>query len=116
MIPTAENTDFFDNIDDILAVEGINIVNYGPLDYALSAGIEVDYPLKTKALLDALKLLVDRCRPKGIKIMAPCIPIELEQARRAIDLGIDLLIVGVDMALVNAGAKAAREQIVDRFR
>lgn len=116
VIPTAENKDFFDNIDEILAVEGIDIVNFGPLDYALSAGLEVDYPLQTRALQDALKLLVDRSRPKGIKIMAPCIPIELEQARRLIDLGIDMLIVGVDMALVNTGARLAREQIVNRFR
>ncbi|WIY53906.1 aldolase/citrate lyase family protein [Devosia sp. YIM 151766] len=116
VIPTAENTEFFDNIDEILAVEGIDIVNFGPLDYALSAGYAVDYPLETKELRDALKLLVDRCRPKGIKIMAPCIPIELDQARRIIDLGIDMLIVGVDMALVNTGARLAREQIVDRFR
>lgn len=116
VIPTAENTAFFDNIDEILAVDGIDIVNFGPLDYALSAGVAVDYPLQSEPLLDALKLLADRCKPKGIKIMAPCIPISLQQAHRIIELGIDMLIVGVDMALINQGARNAREQIIDRIR
>ena len=36
VIPMAESFEFFDNIDEILEVEGIDVINYGPADYSLS--------------------------------------------------------------------------------
>lgn len=115
VIPTAENTDFFINIDEILEVEGIDIVNFGPLDYALSAGVPVDYSLSGDKVVGALKLLVGKCHARNIKVMSTCVPATFDQAKRVIDIGVDLLIVGVDMALVNQGARYAREEIINKL-
>lgn len=114
VIPTAENTEFFENIDEILAVDGIDIVNFGPLDFAISAGVPIDPSFTGDTVLPALELLISKCHARGIKVMATCVPATGEHAERLVKMGVDMLIVGVDLALVNQGARYAREEIKDR--
>ncbi|WIY53907.1 aldolase/citrate lyase family protein [Devosia sp. YIM 151766] len=116
VIPTAENTDFFDNIDEILAVEGIDIVNFGPLDFAISAGVDIDPSFTGDTVLPALELLIKKCHARNIKVMSTCVPATGDHAERLVKMGVDLLIVGVDLALMNQGARYAREVIVNGLR
>ena len=47
VIPMAESFEFFDNIDDILGVEGIDVINFGPADYSISRRISATGELPT---------------------------------------------------------------------
>lgn len=45
VIPMDEDYEFTDNIDEILAVEGVDAVNFGPIDYAVSKNLKVGYSM-----------------------------------------------------------------------
>jgi 4-hydroxy-2-oxoheptanedioate aldolase len=109
IIPMAESFEFFDNIDDILMVEGIDVVHFGPADYSLSRGIPVDYSMRHPEVQERLLFLIDKCHAKGIKVMVPCAPAEESSARQLIEMGCDMLIVGNDVHFLNAGCRSAAE-------
>ena len=96
VIPMAEDYEFSDNIDEILAVPGIDAVNFGPLDYSLSKNLPVGYGING-AVAEAFETLVKKARPKGIGIMCPVVPATSESIEEAVGKGINMLILGNDM-------------------
>lgn len=103
VIPMAENIEFFDHIDDILAVPGIDAIHFGPADFALSRGCNVDYTMDTPEIREAVELLAAKCKENAIKIMLGCSPAnrsKLEALRR---LGASMFLVGNDMAFIDQG-------------
>jgi len=114
IVPMAESYEFFDNIDEILDVEGIDAVHFGPADYSLSRQLPVDYRLGHPEVLARLQLLIEKCHARAIQVMVPCFPADGETARRLIDMGSDMLLMGSDLSWLNqAGQRIAdvREQI-----
>lgn len=111
IVPMAESYEFFDNIDEILAVEGIDAVHFGPADYSLSRGLPVDYRLGNPEVLERLQLLISKCHARSIKVMVPCFPADLDTARRLIEMGSDMLLMGSDLSWLNsAGQQIAAVQ------
>lgn len=74
VIPMAESFEFFDNIDEILDVEGIDVINFGPADYSISRRISIDYSMSHPEVDEKLSELIEKCHARDIKVMAPCIP------------------------------------------
>lgn len=109
VIPMAESFEFFDNIDDILAVEGIDVINFGPADYSLSRRIPIDYSMSDPEVTEKLNELIAKCHPRGIKVMAPCIPPTAENAAALAARGVDMVIMGNDVMFLNEGARRAAE-------
>ena len=96
VIPMAEDYEFSDNIDEILAVPGIDAVNFGPIDYSLSKNLPVGYGMSGE-VATAFETLVSKARPKGIGVMCPVVPASAESVNAAIGKGINMLILGNDM-------------------
>lgn len=96
VIPMAEDYEFIDNIDRILAVPGIDAVNFGPIDYSLSRNLPVGYGMDG-SVAEAYATLEKKARAKGIGIMCPVVPPSAESIETAIDKGINMLILGNDM-------------------
>ena len=46
IIPMAEDFEFMDNINEILAVEGVDAINFGPADYSMSTNRPSGYDMK----------------------------------------------------------------------
>lgn len=109
VIPMAESYEFFDNIDEILAVEGIDVINYGPADYSLSRLIPIDYSMSNPEVNDRLDELIEKCHARGIKVMAPCIPPTAENAAKLAAKGVDMIIMGNDVMFLNQGCQKAFE-------
>ncbi|MBZ9772188.1 HpcH/HpaI aldolase family protein [Mesorhizobium sp. CO1-1-8] len=105
IIPMAESYEFFDNIDEILAVEGIDIVSFGPLDYALSRQISTASPMTNPEIVNRLEELVQKCHARGIKVMAPCVPPDGEAVARLMKTGVDMIILGTDVMFLNQGCQ-----------
>lgn len=101
IVPMAESYEFFDNIDAILDVEGIDAVHFGPADYSLSRQLPVDYRLGDPEVLSRLQLLIEKCHARGIQVMVPCFPVDDETARRLIEMGSDMLLMGSDLSWLN---------------
>lgn len=109
VIPMAESYEFFDNIDAILEVPGIDVINFGPADYSLSRLIPIDYSMSNPEVNDKLDELIAKCHPRGIKVMAPCIPPTAENAVRLAQKGVDMIIMGNDVLFLNQGCRNAAE-------
>ena len=116
ILPMAEDFEFFDNIDEIMKVEGIDGINFGPMDLALSIGLTVFYKMDEPAIEDALKKLVAKTRPLGMKIMAPALPPTPETVKNVIAKGVNMVIVGSDMYNFQAACKTIAEQCVTPLR
>lgn len=97
IIPMAEDYEFIDNIDEILAVPGVDAVNFGPIDYSLSKNIPIGYGLTQPDIAAAFDTLIKKAQPKGIGIMCPVVPPTKESIETAIKNGINMLILGNDM-------------------
>jgi 4-hydroxy-2-oxoheptanedioate aldolase len=111
VIPMAESYEFFDNMDEILDVEGIDVINFGPADYSISRQISIDYSMSHPEVEDRLANLVEKCHARDIKVMAPCIPPVAENVQALKKRGVDMIIMGNDVMFLNEGCKRAREAI-----
>jgi 4-hydroxy-2-oxoheptanedioate aldolase len=111
VIPMAESYEFFDNIDEILEVEGIDVVNFGPADYSISRQISIDYSMSHPEVDEKLAELIEKCHARGIKVMAPCIPPTAENAAALKKKGVDMIIMGNDVLFLNEGCRRVREAI-----
>lgn len=109
VIPMAESFEFFDNIDEILDVEGIDVINFGPADYSLSRLIPIDYSMSNPEVTEKLHELIEKCHARGIKVMAPCIPPTPENAKKLAEIGVDMIILGNDVMFLNQGCQRASE-------
>lgn len=96
VIPMDEDFEFTENIDEILAVPGVDAVNFGPVDYAVSRNLKVGYAM-SEEVHDAFKVLVEKAVPKGIGRLGPVIPPSKEAIEAAIADGYNMLILGNDM-------------------
>lgn len=109
LVPMAESPEFFDDIDAILDVPGIDAVHFGPADYSLACGIPVDYAMRHPQVRAAMRELIAKCHARGIKVMLPCFPYEADQVAELLGEGGDMLLVGNDMAFLNAGCRRAAD-------
>ncbi|MEQ4617057.1 MAG: aldolase/citrate lyase family protein [Corticimicrobacter sp.] len=109
IVPMAESHEFFDDIDAILDVPGIDAVHFGPADYSLSRNLPVDYRMRHPEVRARLEELLEKCHARSIKVMVPCAPADLEQARELVALGCDMLIMGSDLYWLNQAAQHAAQ-------
>ncbi|MDD3370155.1 MAG: aldolase/citrate lyase family protein [Lachnospiraceae bacterium] len=115
VIPMDEDFEFSDNIDEILSVPGIDAVNFGPIDYQVSLGQKVGYTMGDDCK-EAFKLLVGKCREKGIGVLGPAIPPTEENVQKAIDDGYNMLILGNDMWHFQKSVKDLMKGTVEPLR
>jgi 4-hydroxy-2-oxoheptanedioate aldolase len=111
VIPMDEDYEFSENIEEIFEVEGIDAVNFGPIDYALSIGAEVGYNSTDKRVSEAYTLLKQETSKRGIGILAPVVPSSSVDLKKAIDNGINMLILGNDMMYFQKALNTLRNNI-----
>lgn len=111
VIPMDEDFEFTENIEDILSVPGIDAVNFGPVDYALSVGAQVGYKISDERVSSAYDKLKTECGKRGLGIMAPVVPSSVHDLESAIKKGINMLILGNDMYHLNQALKGMRAEV-----
>jgi len=116
IIPMAEDYEFAENVDDILSVDGIDAINFGPIDYSLSANLPIGYRIDHPSLLKDYQKIESKARAKGIGIMCPVVPATLENAREMIAKGVNMLILGNDMYHFQSACKAIMAECVTPIR
>jgi 4-hydroxy-2-oxoheptanedioate aldolase len=113
IVPLAEDREFFDNIDEILAVKGVELVNVGPLDLAMSLGLQSPTAPEVQTRLD---VLLKKAVEKGTHIMLPALPATLEQTRKLVAKGAKAINLRNDLVCVKSVCKQYFDDIVGPIR
>lgn len=116
IIPMAEDFEFADNVDDILSIDGLDAINFGPIDYSLSTNLPIGYKINHPSLVDAYNKIESKARAKGIGIMCPVVPATQDNARDMIARGVTMLILGNDMHHFQAACKNIMAECVEPLR
>ena len=98
-----ETREAYANLDEILAVDGIDGILIGPGDLSISFRqnrIPDAYGVDT---FEVVEDIVARCRAAGNKTAAFCI--DAATANRLNGLGVDIVSVGLDLAYISDGIK-----------
>lgn len=110
VIPMDEDFEFTENMEKILEVPGVDAVNFGPIDYALSKGLSVGYGMGEE-VEQAFDRLVQSAREKGIGVLGPIVPPTKENIEKLVKQGYNMIILGNDMWHFQ---KALREMMADQ--
>lgn len=107
LIIQIEHKDAVADIDDILAVPGIDVVFIAPFDLSMSLGVpgQRDHPEVVAAIARAEERILAAGLPMGGLAGSP------EQAKGMIERGYRMLLVAIDVGLIQSGLIAAMEGI-----
>lgn len=111
VIAMDEDFEFTENIDEILAVPGVDAVNFGPVDYANSLCQKIGYSMG-EDVRKAFDALVEKAEPKGIGRLGPAASCTVEGVKEAIANGYNMVILGNDMMHFNGALKNLMNQVV----
>jgi 4-hydroxy-2-oxoheptanedioate aldolase len=95
-----ENESIMDHLDEILSIEGLDYLYFGPADYSMSLGL--GEPKKNHPdVQDALKTIVAKARKCGVHV-AFGVGTNLEEIQMYIDMGINMLEIGNDLNVLKS--------------
>lgn len=96
-----ENVEAMARIDDIMAVDGIDFALFGPADYSMSLGLGAPRA-QDERVQAAIKETVAAAHKAG-KYVSLGVGTERANIEKYLALGIDMLELGADLAIVSAG-------------
>ena len=99
MIETAEA---LDNIDEIMAVPGLDAIYIGPSDLSLALGCRPLFDELDPPAAQAVELILAKAKEHGLR--AGMHNMTGEYAKRRIEMGFDLVTIGSDARLMTAAA------------
>jgi 2-keto-3-deoxy-L-rhamnonate aldolase RhmA len=84
-----------EHLDDILSVEGVDMVQFGPVDYSITVGSD----RSSAEVREAQRDMIERALAKGV---APRVEIsDVSQAKPWIEMGVRHFCVGWDLAVIS---------------
>lgn len=85
-----------DNLEEILSVEGVDMVQFGPMDYSLSIGLpgDIKHPKVRKAEIKTIKTALKLDIPPRAEIRNPA------DAKRYLELGVRNFSIGTDIRIL----------------
>lgn len=107
LIIQVEGQEGVNNIDEILAIEGFDVLFVGPYDLSQSLGVPGD--VTNKIVLDAIKRISIKAKKKGVILGTFCDTIEM--AKLMLSMGINYLSYSVDMNIYTNACKNIIEEI-----
>ena len=103
VIPMIETAEAVRNIDDILAVPGIDAVYVGPADLSLTLGLAPRNNDDSPEFTEALERVVSACRNRGVVPGAHCVG---GVATRRAEQGFRMLTISSDIVAMHQGMVA----------
>lgn len=99
VIPMIEDVGALPNLDDIMSVDGLDGVFFGPADLSISAGV----PLQTghEKVMDALKQTIEAAKKHGKFVIFGAKFPYWENAQDVIDLGVEAVEIGHDLSILS---------------
>ncbi len=103
VIPMIETVQAVVNLDQILAVEGVDAIYVGPADLSLTLGLPPGNNDDSPAFVEALTTIVAGCEKAGV---VPGIHASGDLAARRMEMGFRMVTVGSDLVAMNAGLRS----------
>ena len=104
VIVMIESREGVENIDDILAVEGVDAVFIGPYDLSGSYGIPGQ--LQAPVVRQAFQRVIDACERAGKSVGLLLVKPTEEAVKQVVTDGYTLLCLGLDTVFIDEGARA----------
>lgn len=104
-----ETQEAYDNLDDILSVEGIDGILMGPSDFSISVGKTLEPDAYGPATIDLVKDVAKRTIAAGK--VATCFTLTPEHANLCAECGYKLISITMDGSIIAAGAAKSFEGI-----
>ena len=115
VIPMCEDYEFIDNIDDILEVEGIDAVCFGPADYAMSLNITKLYKIDHPEVRKGLDILMEKTAKKGIEVMLVANPPTYEGLENLLNMGVRMVTLASEIIILQQKLAEIKSNVLDRF-
>jgi 4-hydroxy-2-oxoheptanedioate aldolase len=103
-----ETTEILDNLDEVAAMEGIDVLFIGPRDLSTALGIqnELEHPKFINVINATIKAVQKHGKAAGILLSSP------EEFRKYYERGFRFIAIGSDMGFVSTSARL----VVDRVK
>ncbi|MFN7919258.1 MAG: aldolase/citrate lyase family protein [Bryobacteraceae bacterium] len=107
-----ETEEAVQNVDEIAAVDGADVLFVGPMDLSTSLGVfrQYDHPKFTAAIARTLEAAKRHGRTPGILISSPA------DFRRYWDLGFRVITCGTDVSFLQSAAQRTHREMRDQVR
>ena len=96
-VALAEDPEFFDNMEEILSVPGLDMVNLGPSDLSLALGKPDCYNLDMPEVKARFEKLYKAAKEHGIPLMGPVAPPTYERMKEMKENGLRMAILRNDI-------------------
>lgn len=106
-----ETTEGLDNVDDIVAVDGLDALFVGPADLSTALGVFGEY--ESDPFRDAVERVLGAAHDAGVPVST--LATSPDQIQQWVDLGFDFLMAGIDASYVLAGAARAKGAAEEAF-
>jgi 4-hydroxy-2-oxoheptanedioate aldolase len=116
VIPLLENKAFVPNIEEILSVEGIDAVSFGPTDFALSLGLNLLYDFDHPKIVEAFDAVVDCANRKNKPVLAAVNPPTVEQSNALKDKSVRFLLYGSDIGIIAGAFNRLVTEVVSKIK
>lgn len=96
-VALAEDPEFFDNMEEILSVPGLDMVNLGPSDLSLALGKPDCYNLDMPEVKTRFEKLYKAAKEHGIPLMGPVAPPTYDRIKKMKENGLRMAILRNDI-------------------
>ena len=112
-----EDKKAMENVDEILSVDGLDAVCYGPVDYAFSKGLGEKGEFRGHPLIEKdFDILIKKCKKRGIYIQYTPVPQDYVTVKEAIDRGVSFLFIGSDIVAFIQQCKNLMDNVYNKVK
>ncbi|HJO97823.1 MAG: aldolase/citrate lyase family protein [Rhodospirillales bacterium] len=105
-----EHVEAMDRLDDIFAVDGVDFALFGPSDYSMSLGVGTGLDVGDERIVDAVTKTCAAAKKAGKHVMLG-VGMDASTVRRYADIGVTMMEMGNDAALVRAAWMGAAKTV-----
>ena len=108
--------EFMDNLDEIVSVEGLDAVCFGPTDYALSIGLNLAYDFTHPKIKEAFEAVGACAKKHGKPILSAVSPCIVEQSNKLSAMGVKMQHFSSDLNIIGGAFKNLMDNVVAQVK
>ena len=114
IIALFEDKEFVANMEEIAQVDGIDSYCFGPLDFAMSMGINFQNEPRHPDIQSAFEAVLDTANQKKIPVLSAVIPPTAERSKELQEMGIKFQLFGTDLDIISAAFNDLAKNVVQK--